>query len=277
MKTLPALEWYVEAGVTSLVGSEPRNFFAEQPPAPPMQRQMQPQAQRNERAAEPMARPKANSTAAAAPVQSAGLAENIAKARQLADEATSLTALREAIMKYDGCALKKTANKTVFADGNPDTRVMLIGEAPGADEDVQGIPFCGQSGQLLDKVLFSIGRDRKAGFYITNTLFWRPPGNRKPTPEELSMCEPFLEKHIALVNPKIMLLVGATAVQQVLKTNDSMGKLRGKVFQYNNRYLQHEIPVMVTYHPSYLLRSPLNKRQAWEDMLAFDKAIKDIV
>ncbi len=269
MKTLPALEWYVEAGVTSLLAEEPRNFFAEKHPAA-----QQPAVRATNTSVE---MPKTPSVKPAAPASvSASLSEAIVRARDEADKAKTLEELREAVQKFDGCALKKTANKTVFSDGNPETRVMLIGEAPGADEDREGIPFCGMSGQLLDKVLLSIGRDRKTGFYITNTIFWRPPGNRKPTPEELAMCEPFLEKHIALVNPKILLLVGATAVQAVLKNNDSMGRLRGKGFTYRNRYMEQDTQVMVTYHPSFLLRSPLNKRQAWEDMLLFNERINQL-
>jgi DNA polymerase len=116
-------------------------------------------------------------------------------------------------------------------------------------------------------VLNSVGLDRKTGFYITNTVFWRPPGNRKPTPEEIAICLPFLEKHIALVNPKMLVLVGATAVQAILQDNSAMTKMRGQFYEYKNKYMSHATKVMVTYHPSYLMRAGLNKRLAWEDML----------
>ena len=253
---LNTIELLVDAGVSEAIANTPNNLLKPKKPAVAKATTPAP------------ALPKA-AVAVPLPVQSsnnASLNQIIASARQAAEAATTLEELRKAVESFDGCSLKKMANKTVFADGNPDTRVMLIGEAPGADEDIQGIPFCGMSGQLLDKVLKSINLDRKTGFYITNTLFWRPPGNRKPTPEELAICEPFLEKHVALVNPKVLLLVGATAVTGILKNNDSMGKLRSKLFTYKNRYMQHEVPVMVTYHPSFLMRSPINKRLAWDDM-----------
>jgi uracil-DNA glycosylase family 4 len=264
MKPLSSLELIVESGVTDFVGNAPRNFLCEA-------NTMKPEAKATEaKQAAAAAKPVKVVAAASMPA----LTTTIEEARKLADNAKNLAELRASVEGFEGCGLKKMANKTVFADGNPETRVMLIGEAPGADEDEQGIPFCGMSGQLLDKVLKSIGLDRKTGFYITNTIFWRPPGNRKPTPEELAICEPFLEKHIALVNPKILLLVGATAVTGVLKNNESMGKLRSKLFNYKNRYLQNDVPVMVTYHPSFLMRAPINKRLAWEDMLEFKAHIE---
>ncbi len=261
MKPLPALELLIEAGVNDFTGDSPRNFLEE---AVAKKNEQLKVDNTSKAASADNARRSVAPVVHAAPTQA--LSAIIEESRKLADDAKDLAQLRAAVEGFNGCNLKKMANKTVFADGNPETGVMLIGEAPGADEDIQGIPFCGMSGQLLDKVLKSIGLDRKTGFYITNTLFWRPPGNRKPTPEELAMCEPFLEKHVALVNPKVLLLVGATAVTGILKNNESMGKLRNKFFTYKNRYMQHEIPVMVTYHPSFLMRSPINKRLAWDDM-----------
>jgi DNA polymerase len=291
------LEWMIDAGVSSTAQAAPRTYFGAQAEQPKAQNkpvvvgnaanQQQtalknfPQNQNNNPNNNSKPAPSAGfvsvpvSNSASVP-SSASLSDAILEARKAAESAKTLAELQEAVNKFDGCALKKTANKTVFADGDPSKGVMLIGEAPGADEDVQGIPFCGASGKLLDKVLFSIGLTRKDGFYITNTLFWRPPGNRKPTPEELAICEPFLEKHIALVKPKVLLLVGATAVQGVLKNSDAMAKLRGKSFAYKNQYMEKEVPVLVTYHPSFLLRSPLNKRLAWEDMLFMQAFLKDI-
>lgn len=260
-ESLP-LKWLKEAGVSEFAGDAPRDFFVMHSEEAPKARTQKPKISQNFPAAEVKL------------VASASLSEAIAEARQAAEKSQNLVELKKAVESFNGCALKKGANKTVFADGNPETRVMLIGEAPGADEDREGIPFCGQSGQLLDKVLKSIGLDRKTGFYITNTIFWRPPGNRKPTPEELEICKPFLEKHIALVNPKVLLLVGATAVQAVLNDGSAMTKLRGQVFKYKNVYMRNDVPVMVTYHPSFLMRSPLNKRLGWEDMLAFDEFLK---
>lgn len=277
MNSVKVLEWYVEAGVADLVADKPRSYFET---VQPNKQTDKPILAENKEMAKPQKTSATPNTITKTQFQqvqisqSASLSEAIAEARKLADNAKTLAELRAAVEGFNGLAIKKTANKTVFCDGNPDTGIMVIGEAPGADEDVQGIPFCGMSGQLLDKVLWSIRLNRKDGFYITNTLFWRPPGNRKPTPEELAICEPFLEKHIALAKPKILLLVGATAVTGVLKNNDSMGKLRGKVFHYKNRYMDYDCKVMVTYHPSFLLRSPLNKRLAWEDMLAFKANLK---
>ena len=267
MKPLSALEWFVEAGVSDISGDEPTNFLNK--------------AESSMAKKSPSLREEAveyRATKPAAVTQS--LSAAIAEARQLADEAKTLDELREAVCGFTGCGLKKTANKTVFADGNPQAPVMIIGEAPGADEDREGIPFCGMSGKLLDKVLLSINLtrtgEREKSFYITNTLFWRPPGNRKPTPEELAICEPFVEKHIELISPKILLLAGATAVQMILKNNAAMAKLRGNIYHYKNRYMQHDIPVMVTYHPSFLLRAPINKRLAWEDMLLLQEKLKEL-
>ncbi|MFM9889476.1 MAG: uracil-DNA glycosylase [Rickettsiales bacterium] len=203
----------------------------------------------------------------------ASLATAIAEARALADAASDLAALEAAVRGFNGCALKKTATNTVFAQGVASSRVMFIGEAPGADEDRAGVPFCGPSGQLLDKMLGFIGLKRTENFYITNTLFWRPPGNRQPTAEELDICKPFVEKHIALVNPKLLVLVGGTATKAVLNEDRGITRLRGQKFTYKNDYLAHEIPVRVIYHPSYLLRQPLAKKQTWSDLLAIRDAL----
>jgi len=190
----------------------------------------------------------------------------MAAARTLADNANTLEELEAAVRAFDGCAIKKTASKTVFCDGNPKARVMIIGEAPGAQEDIQGIPFCGPSGQLLDRMLLAIGLTRES-VYISNTVFWRPPGNRQPTPEETSTCLPFVEKHIALVAPALLILSGGTATTTLLQRDTSISKLRGTFYDYTNPYLQTPIKTLVTYHPSYLLRTPSQKRLAWEDLL----------
>jgi len=191
----------------------------------------------------------------------------IAASRALADKAATLAELEAAVRSFDGCAIKKTANKTVFSDGNPQGRVMIIGEAPGAQEDIQGIPFCGPSGKLLDAMLAAIGLTRAANVYISNTVFWRPPGNRQPSPEETSTCLPFVEKHIALVKPALLILSGGTATTTLLRKDTSISRLRGKFYDYTNPYLETPIPTVVTYHPSYLLRSPAQKRLAWNDLL----------
>ncbi len=197
----------------------------------------------------------------------AALSAAIEEARRLADAAGSLAELEQAVRSFEGCALKQTARHTVFADGDPASRVMLVGEAPGADEDAQGIPFCGVSGRLLDTMLGCIGLTRAEGFYITNTLFWRPPGNRTPTPEELEICRPFVEKHVALVAPRVLVLVGGTAAKAMLGETRGITRLRGQEFSYANQYLNKSIHSRVVFHPSYLLRQPLHKRLMWEDLL----------
>jgi DNA polymerase len=187
-------------------------------------------------------------------------------AHELAMQAKDLKALEQAVHAFDGCDLKKLAINTVFADGNPNAEVMLIGEAPGANEDKDGIPFCGQSGKLLNNIILSIGLKRSDA-YITNTVFWRPPGNRRPTPEELEICRPFVEKHIALVKPKVIILVGSTAVESLLGSNVAVHDLRNSTYQYKNQFLDASIKTFVIFHPSYLLRQPGKKKLMWFDML----------
>jgi uracil-DNA glycosylase family 4 len=192
----------------------------------------------------------------------------------LAAAADSLEALREAILNYKGLAICRTATQAVFAEGAVDAPVMVIGEAPGAEEDRKGVPFCGQSGQLLNKMLAAIGLSRESNAYITNSLFWRPPGNRTPSTEEILTCKPLVEKHIFLKNPQVILLTGAVAVRAVLGQETAISRLRGKPHRYHNSLLNKEIPVIVTYHPSYLLRSPAQKKLAWQDILTLKATLK---
>ncbi|WCR53537.1 MAG: Type-4 uracil-DNA glycosylase [Wolbachia endosymbiont of Ctenocephalides orientis wCori] len=189
----------------------------------------------------------------------------IIEARKLASKCTSVDGLRNAVKLFAGCEIKKTATNTVFSDGNPNAKIMLIGEAPGANEDLQGIPFCGASGMLLDKMLNAINLDRTK-VYISNTVFWRPPGNRKPTDLELDMCRPFVEKHIALVEPQILVLVGGIACYSLLDNTKTISNLRGKFYTYTNQYLSNPVTIAAIFHPAYLLRQPLQKRLAWEDL-----------
>lgn len=186
-------------------------------------------------------------------------------ARTLAADASNLDALREALASFEGCGLKATANSLVFADGNPAARVMLIGEAPGSDEDRQGLPFVGRSGQLLDKMLASIGLDRTS-VYISNIIPWRPPGNRTPTAEEAAVCVPFIKRHIALARPDVLVCLGATPAKHLLGVETGITRLRGTWMRYQEDGL--DIAVLPTFHPAYLLRSPASKKQAWADMLA---------
>ncbi|WP_333024073.1 uracil-DNA glycosylase [Wolbachia endosymbiont of Pentidionis agamae] len=189
----------------------------------------------------------------------------IIEARKAANSSITIDELRGKVESFEGCEIKKTAKNTVFSDGNSNSKIMLIGEAPGANEDIQGIPFCGVSGALLDKMLNSIGLDRTK-VYISNTVFWRPPGNRKPTDLELDLCKPFVEKHIALVLPQVLILVGGIACYSLLDHTKTISSLRGKFYSYTNQYLPNSITTTAIFHPAYLLRQPAQKRLAWEDL-----------
>ncbi|MGE4221287.1 MAG: uracil-DNA glycosylase family protein, partial [Alphaproteobacteria bacterium] len=192
--------------------------------------------------------------------------EGAGEAREIAAAAMTLDDLKARLEAFDGCALKFTATNTVFADGNPDAPVMLIGEAPGQDEDRQGLPFVGQSGKLLDRMLDCIGLDR-GSVYITNVLFWRPPGNRSPTTAEVATCLPFVQRHIALVRPKLLVLLGGAAAKTVLDRSEGIMRLRGKWHDFYSPGDEVSIPALPMFHPAFLLRSPAEKRFAWRDLL----------
>ena len=194
--------------------------------------------------------------------------------KALAAACRTVAELEQAVRLYDGCALKKTATNTVFADGNPEARIMFIGEAPGGDEDRQGKPFVGLSGKLLDRMLQAIGHDRTT-VYITNILFWRPPGNRQPTPQEIQQCLPFVVRHIELVKPAVLVLLGGTSAKTILNQNEGIMRLRGRWFEYRSDENLPIIPALPTYHPAYLLRSPGQKREAWRDFLALKLRLSD--
>ena len=210
----------------------------------------------------------------AAPALDGGLAATIEAARAAAAAADTLEALRDAVAAFDGCALKRTATNTVFADGVPEGGLMLIGEAPGADEDRLGKPFVGVSGQLLDRMLAAIGRSRQTDTYITNVLFWRPPGNRKPTESEIAICRPFVERHIALVRPRLLVLVGGTASAAMLPGSLGITRLRGQWFALDVNGVPEPVQAIAMYHPSFLLRSPERKREAWADLLSIKSRLE---
>ena len=204
----------------------------------------------------------------------AGSAELKQKAIDLVLQVTSLEELAQAIQSFDGLDVKKTATNFVFSDGHPKAKIMLVGEAPGADEDRMGKPFVGVSGQLLDKILACICLDRteensEKGVYITNILNWRPPGNRTPTPQEMEISKPFIEKHIALINPDYLILCGGVAAQTLLHSKDSISRLRGKAHDYKPQNIEGatSVKAVATYHPAYLLRTPSQKSKVWQDML----------
>lgn len=195
-----------------------------------------------------------------------GASEALSEARRIAEGCMSVTALAEALARFEGCALKHSATNLVFADGNPEGQVMLIGEAPGRDEDLKGLPFVGRSGKLLDRMLAAIGLDRTK-VYISNILFWRPPANRSPTNDEMAVCLPFVMRHIALVKPKVVVALGGVAAKQLLDTTEGIMRLRGR-WQTLPLPDGTSLPLLPTFHPAYLLRQPAHKRLAWRDLLA---------
>jgi uracil-DNA glycosylase family 4 len=204
------------------------------------------------------------------------LNEIIAKAQKMAADAKNLAELRLAVENFDGCNLKKMATNTVFCDGNPNSKVMVIGEAPGNHEDLQGIPFCGDSGKVLDAMFKAINMTREENLYITNVIFWRPPGNRRPTDEELAICKPFVERHIQLVNPEVIILVGATAMSAIVGINDPISGVRGKFMDFSPKFLLRTIKTFAIFHPSYLMRQSTKKKLAWLDMLNLEKFLKNL-
>lgn len=258
------LAFYVEAGVSDALGDEPVNRYALSDTVPAsVPREAPPQA--HEARPEPRRElsPPAHAAAPSSiPLEDAQAAES---AREIAARCTTLDELREALATFEGCPLRYTAKNLVFADGNPQARLMMIGEAPGRDEDLRGLPFVGRAGQLLDRMLASIGLDRSS-VYIINTLPWRPPGNRTPTPAEHAVCMPFVERHVELVNPDIIVLLGGVSAKQMLRTDTGIMRLRGKWSSI--KVGEREVPALPTLHPAYLLRQPAQKRLAWRDLLS---------
>lgn len=248
---LATLAWLVEAGADEAIGEIAVNRLVAKAPAP-----VTPLAP--VRPAVPAPVPQTLPTSSGA--------DPIGDALAAAAAASSLEALKAAMEAFEGSALKRAATNTVFADGTPLGRVMFIGEAPGRDEDRIGKPFVGRAGQLLDKMLASIGLDRARNCYITNVINWRPPENRDPSPEEAAICLPFLRRHIELANPGLIVLLGAVAARHVMGITDGIMKTRGRWLEY--RVGDAMVPVMPTLHPAYLLRQPAHKKLAWRDLQA---------
>ena len=206
------------------------------------------------------------------PLRSAG---SVAlSARAIAAACQSVDEIEAALRTFDGCALKETALHLCFADGNPAAGLMLIGEAPGAEEDRQGKPFVGPSGQLLDRMLATIGLDRSR-VYITNSIYWRPPGNRTPTAAEIAACQPFLERQIELIRPKLIGFVGGIAARGLLGVKEGVTRLRGRRLVYRLAD-GSTLPALVMFHPAYLLRQPAHKRLAWRDLLTIRELLTSI-
>jgi len=249
LSTAEILRWQLDAGVDESIGNTPRNRFAEKPDSKPVIAELAPE--------------KTRPAASKGPVIAERLLHD---ACEIAAAAKSVEALREAVAAFDGCGLKKTATNLVFGDGNVKAKLVLIGEGPGAEEDRQGLPFVGPSGQLLDKMLASIGLDRTR-VYISNTVFWRPPGNRTPTMEETALCMPFVERLMELIDPEILVTLGGPAAKAMLAETAGVGRLRGKWFTYSTPKLPRPVQATALFHPAYLLRSPAHKREAWRDLL----------
>ena len=259
------LDFHVEAGVDLALDETPHNRFAEPKAEPAPARASEPPREPL-RAPAPAAPPRSLPRAAAsAPDEVAGLA------REQARHAGSLEELEAILARFEGCALKVSAKNLAFADGNPEGRVMLVGEAPGADEDRIGKPFMGRSGQLLDRMLAAIGLDRSQ-VYVANIVPWRPPGNRTPTPQEIAICKPFIARQIELAGPEFLLCLGGPATQNLLGVKDGILRTRGRWFPYRTED-GREIRALPTLHPAYLLRQPLQKRLGWRDFQALRRAL----
>jgi uracil-DNA glycosylase family 4 len=256
------LRFYAEAGVDASLCEEPADRLS----APPIESApgLEPRVAdaREVRLASP---PRANPDSVPAAPEIAVMA-----AREAARSAASLTELREILAKFEGCALRTTAKQLVFADGNPQARVMFVGEAPGREEDLEGLPFVGRSGKLLDLMMAAIGLNRTTA-YIANIIPWRPPGNRTPTPQESQICLPFIQRQIELADPDVLVCLGGPATQTLLGVKEGIKRTRGRWFAFNTG--TREIRAIATFHPAYLLRSPLEKRFAWRDFVALKKAL----
>ena len=255
------LAFYLDAGVDAVLDEEPVDRFADDA-VPATAPAIAPRPERR-----PSAVPIAAAVTAAPnllPPDEAALA-----AREAARTAQSLEELRAILTGFDGCALKQTATQLVFSDGNPEAKLMLVGEAPGRDEDLEGRPFVGRSGQLLDRMLAAIGLDRTS-VYIANVVPWRPPGNRTPSPQETQVCLPFIQRQIELCDPDVLVCLGGPSAETLLGQK-GITKIRGRWFDYDTG--TRKVRAMPTFHPAFLLRSPLQKRFAWRDFLAIKKAL----
>lgn len=288
-----ALNWLLDAGCTSLVDDRPASWLVRsqlsEPTdtprvtagnlpgtagfAPAREISSLPVAPPADRSPEPWQGPYPSQSTeprtSMAP-QSVSVSEAAVEAARLAADAATLEELYKAIEAFEGCPVKATANRTVIFDGNAESRIMFIGEAPGAEEDRQGKPFVGAAGQLLDRMLAAIGLDRNSA-YITNVFFWRPPGNRTPTPQEIAVCQPFVRRHVELVRPKAIMALGGVSAKALFETETGITRLRG---QWKDiAYGSLTVPTLASFHPAYLLRQPAQKRLSWEDLLAFRERI----
>jgi DNA polymerase len=263
---LALLRWYVEMGADEAIALEATDRLAPPKAIPPPPSIAAPRAEQSSRPV-PVDPPLALTDSLADAAQSA---------RRLAAGADSVEALAALVAEFDGCPLKRTATNTVFTDGSATAPVMIIGEAPGAEEDRIGRPFVGRAGQLLDRMLAAIGLDR-SGVLITNVVYWRPPGNRTPTAAEIAFCLPFAFRLIALVRPKILVLSGGTAAGALLPQGQGITRLRGRWFDLAVPGLDERVPTLPMFHPSFLLRTPTRKREAWRDLLSLRARLNELL
>jgi len=278
------LAFYLDSGVDALIGEAPVDRMADEaaPIAAPEKARSDGEAVRArvrdtpDRADASPDRPGRSGAAPSGEARPSAPAAPLAPeaavmaARAAAAGARNLDELRALLEGFEGCALRATATRLAFADGNPDSRVMFVGEAPGYEEDIKGVPFVGRSGKLLDLMMSAILLDRSTA-YIANVVPWRPPGNRTPTPQETAICLPFIRRQIELANPDILVCLGQPATQTLLGTKEGITRTRGRWFKYDTG--TRETRAIATLHPAYLLRQPLQKRFAWRDFLAIKKAL----
>ncbi len=275
MQLIDTLENFLISGVSEILQEKPRNYQNENPKKLAQETAIKKQTFIKKENIKNNPSSKTSSKKKALIKEYKPINNIIANAQKLAEQSLTLAELKKNIENFSGCSLKETAKNTVFADGNEESDIVLIGEAPGEKEDLSGVPFCGISGQLLDDIFRSISYKRKNNLYIMNSVFWRPPGNRKPTPEEIAICKPFVEKHISLKKPKLIVLIGSTSMQSIMpEITDTISKVRGNFFKYKNPYLAQEVDITAIFHPSYLLRQPAKKKIMWSDMLNINKYLQ---
>lgn len=268
------LAWLAEIGADEAIADQPTDWTrltSRATPTAPARAPLPPMP------APPPPAPRAAATA----TMPLGAVESTQSARAAASAAQTLDSLKAALLGFDGCPLRHTATNTVFADGNPAARIMLIGEAPGEQEDRQGLPFVGPAGQLLDRMLAAIGLDRKAedpaqAVYITNVLPWRPPGNRTPTDGEIAACLPFVHRHIELIKPQVLVFLGGISAKTLLARSEGITRLRGTWRDFTLPGLPRPVPALPLLHPAYLLRNPAAKRETWADLLSLQAKIQGL-
>ncbi len=263
MNEVELIEWYLSAGVDCICGKDAGFKMPEQKKAVVFENKQE----------ETVSRPAIKESRPAITDLAQVSMQAGQNARTLCEQSDSLDALRKALDSFEGCSLKLTSNKTVFGGGNPEAKIMIIGEAPGSDEDRIGEPFVGKSGHLLDSMLKAIGLDRSQ-VYITNVLPWRPPGNRTPTSSEVAICLPFLKRQIELISPEIIVALGGSAANSLLDREETISHLRGKWLEYKE-IKGKSIPLLASFHPAYLLRNPAQKSKVWSDLLRLKKKIQN--